>query len=737
MTGMKKRAMGALLALAMLAGIIPFGAFAQEENVPAPIAGEETVQPQVGEGLVESVTGETYSTLEEAVADTVGGERLTLRGNVTLSGELVISHDLYFDLNGYTIFGGPSGGIRITGGSVSFEHGALSGFSSDAVILVPADASNVFLGLHGVEFRGFAKNGVQMESGSLDVSPYEQYLSCHVNAIPSAGAAFELGGAGSAVEAYFSGTLYLNGSGVGLRIGNGTTVRQGNINCDGLPTAVEVNNIGSGDIDVTLDYVYDKPQDNAKSVPSVRFVGGGAANASLAIRSYALEGGFELSNCDGNDKLYLGMGSSHQPNPGLPADAYDMEYDSSTGGCFIVPVYTLVFNNKGIGPTPEPIKVSFLRSYQLPNPAAEGYVIRGWYLDEGATYLPWNVNVSETQMGVKADRTITLYAKWDYLITTGTDVKPGPGAPDPTPAVTPAPTPVVTPAPTPAPARPETPEAETPAATPAPDAPVVVTTTTVTATVADNKASAVMTEQEMDDVINQSLENAAAEEAVPSVEIQVDAQGAQAVDVTLPAAALARLGETAGAQLTMKSDVAQVTFDATAIAAIAGQSNETVTLTVEPVAAEALNETQKAAVGEAPVFELVLQSGDTRITGFNGGTATIALPYTLAEGQVAEGVVVWYVDDLGNITPCVTTYDAAAGQAVFETSHFSKYAIGYEAPAAAVEPEPETVPEENVTETVQPEAGASLPVMPILGGVLVVALVVAAVLLIKRARREG
>ena len=263
MTGMKKRAMGALLALAMLAGIIPFGAFAQEETAPAQTepaqtesvqaepaqtAGEETAQPQAGEDLVESVTGKTYATLEEAVADTVGGERLTLKGNVALSGELVISHNLYFDLNGYTIFGGPSGGIRITGGSVSFEHGAFSGFSSDAVILVPADASNVFLGLHGVEFRGFAKNGVQMESGSLDVSPYEQYLSCHVNAIPSAGAAFALGGAGGSVEAYFSGTLYLNGSGVGLRVGNGTTIRQGNINCDGLPTAVEVNNTGSGDI---------------------------------------------------------------------------------------------------------------------------------------------------------------------------------------------------------------------------------------------------------------------------------------------------------------------------------------------------------------------------------------------------------------------------------------------------------------------------------------------------------
>ena len=154
--------------------------------------------------------------------------------------------------------------------------------------------------------------------------------------------------------------------------------------------------------------------------------------------------------------------------------------------------------------------------------------------------------------------------------------------------------------------------------------------------------------------------------------------------------------------------------------------------------ADALNAAQQEAVGEYPVFELTLQSGDALITSFNNGKAQIALPYTLADDQTADGIVVWYVDEAGAITPCVTNYDAAAQQVVFETTHFSKYVIAYEAPEQVTEPAPETqvqTPAETTPE-VTAEPVSSFPVVPVavVGLVLIVVVLLVVVKIFFKAK---
>ena len=80
------------------------------------------------------------------------------------------------------------------------------------------------------------------------------------------------------------------------------------------------------------------------------------------------------------------------------------------------------------------------------------------------------------------------------------------------------------------------------------------------------------------------------------------------------------------------------------------------------------------------VFEVSLNVGGKSVHQL-GGTVTMGLPYTLGSGQSAEGVKVYYVDDSGNMTVCQSVYDAATGIVSVPTSHFSTFAIVYEATA--------------------------------------------------------
>lgn len=202
--------------------------------------------------------------------------------------------------------------------------------------------------------------------------------------------------------------------------------------------------------------------------------------------------------------------------------------------------------------------------------------------------------------------------------------------------------------------------------------------TQVTPTVSGDTARAEVDTGVMDKTVESVLEAAAENDTAPVVQIVVDSGKANNVEVLLPVSSLDTLGRHESAALTVTSGVATVTLDSAAITAVANQAGgEQIALAVAPVAAEDLNEQQQAAVGGAPVFDLHLRSDDITITHFGGGTATVSIPYRLPSGQTADDVVVYYLDDLGNLTPRETSYDATEGKATFTTPHFSKYVVGY------------------------------------------------------------
>ena len=202
-------------------------------------------------------------------------------------------------------------------------------------------------------------------------------------------------------------------------------------------------------------------------------------------------------------------------------------------------------------------------------------------------------------------------------------------------------------------------------------------TTGVTPELSGTTASASVSSSDLNKAVESALETAKDKGTAPAVEIAISTpKRSDTLEVTLPANALEDLGSDREATLTITSGVADVTLDSDAITAVADQAGSKVTLTVAPVKNSDLNKLQREAVGDSPVLSLTLVSGSKVISDFRGGTATVTVSYDLPKGVDAEDVVVWFMDDYGNITPCDTTYNSRTGMLTFETKHFSLYVVG-------------------------------------------------------------
>lgn len=177
--------------------------------------------------------------------------------------------------------------------------------------------------------------------------------------------------------------------------------------------------------------------------------------------------------------------------------------------------------------------------------------------------------------------------------------------------------------------------------------------------------------------VTASQMESAVKKADEGASITIKATGSS--KISLPASGLESAADNDNS-LTLDLRYGEVTLSPEALSAVADQAGSTVTLTVAPVDTDELNSRQQAAVGDAPVFDLTIRSGSTVISDFDGGLVTVSIPYELPSNQDPAGVVVWFMDDDGNITPCETMYDTRTETVIFTTRHFSKYVIGYEEP---------------------------------------------------------
>ena len=176
-----------------------------------------------------------------------------------------------------------------------------------------------------------------------------------------------------------------------------------------------------------------------------------------------------------------------------------------------------------------------------------------------------------------------------------------------------------------------------------------------------------------DKIVDKAVENKSTEVVIDATANTTTAANSTTIaQVTIPTETLGAIAEKTEADVTIKTDVAEVKMDNAAAAAVSEQATgETVQIIAEKVA----EETDKVE------FELKVVCSDGKvISDFKGGNVavTVALPKAMADKKV----VCVYIDDNGHMSKMVGQKNAD-GTYTFNTGHFSSYAIMAEEEADA------------------------------------------------------
>lgn len=132
------------------------------------------------------------------------------------------------------------------------------------------------------------------------------------------------------------------------------------------------------------------------------------------------------------------------------------------------------------------------------------------------------------------------------------------------------------------------------------------------------------------------------------------------------------------ASLMIVTDRFELEFDSKALDAVSKAGTGTTQISVsmmDPSETARISSDAAEKIADRPVLKIEVTSGGEAVTDFNGGELTVSIPYTLAEGEDPNAILVYYIDSSNNLVPVMSRY--ADGKVIFTTTHLSRYAVGY------------------------------------------------------------
>lgn len=222
-----------------------------------------------------------------------------------------------------------------------------------------------------------------------------------------------------------------------------------------------------------------------------------------------------------------------------------------------------------------------------------------------------------------------------------------------------------------------------------PDQPVT-TTTSVTASSRESGIAGVsIPDGAIADAIAKAQHHAQAQgKTVNGIAVGVNVtmpQGTVSLSATLSKNALQNLVSAGVSSLEINGAPASVSFDLKTLKAIQSQSSGDVTISITSV--KNLSSSAESLIGTRPVYDIsVSYAGDGKaavISSFDGGIASIFIPYTPDRNEAVGCLFGVYVDGSGSASRIPGSfYDANAGGVLIPAGHFSVYGVGYAAPSA-------------------------------------------------------
>ena len=196
-------------------------------------------------------------------------------------------------------------------------------------------------------------------------------------------------------------------------------------------------------------------------------------------------------------------------------------------------------------------------------------------------------------------------------------------------------------------------------------------------------AQADVKERDISDTLKEVLtaRGTASDGVIAEVKLKIDSEkGTERLTVNLPASSLKDIATKENTRFTLATDVGELQFTGEILNEILKQTNGLViSLGLSQIPAGSLPENADPERYSRGVFDLSIHSDGKAITNFGDSQVTASLPYKLAGGEKAGGVFAYYIDNEGNAEILLNSqYNEKTGKVVFQTKHFSYYAVGYD-----------------------------------------------------------
>ena len=167
----------------------------------------------------------------------------------------------------------------------------------------------------------------------------------------------------------------------------------------------------------------------------------------------------------------------------------------------------------------------------------------------------------------------------------------------------------------------------------------------------------------MNDTVTKAVEEAqklvdAEGVANTRVEIKVEApEDVKTVEAGIPKEAVQAMTEGDINKFTVSTPIASITFDAGALSTISQEAGGDISITVSEADTSSLPDQVQETIGDRPVFNFNVTSGDKSISKFNG-YVEVSVPYTPKEGEDTDSIIIYYINAQGEleiVTNCSTT----------------------------------------------------------------------------------
>ncbi|MHC1694061.1 MAG: leucine-rich repeat protein [Eubacteriales bacterium] len=210
----------------------------------------------------------------------------------------------------------------------------------------------------------------------------------------------------------------------------------------------------------------------------------------------------------------------------------------------------------------------------------------------------------------------------------------------------------------------------------------ILTTTMTVASLVDNNNKAVssITREQINNVIikaNEEFENHG-NNTISKINFIVDTPvNVSTLEINIPKESLNLVRNNTVETFTVSTPVAAISFDQNALSTICNDATDDVKISISKLDTSFLSTETLQLVGDRPVLNIKVSSGDKNISMF-GGTISVSIPYTPKQGEDINAIVIYFINEVGSpqiVSNCI--YNTTSNSITFTTTHFSYFAVGY------------------------------------------------------------